>query len=125
MRILFYSTSSNLYDGKAIKTTTLPSWAEQWDFLAETHKEHQFIIATQLPGMFLLYLDGNEIAKKSERIDYHIIQNNSEKKIAEELAELKVDMAIAVSFYVMPYDWLTIKDAVVADFFSRNEPDLL
>ena len=120
MRILFYSTNSNQYDGKAIKTTTLPSWAEQWDSLARSHTEHEFIIATQLPGMFLLDVNGNGIAKKSERIEYHIIQNDSEKKIAEELAELKVDMAIAVSFYVMPYDWLTIKDAMVADFLRSN-----
>ena len=120
MRILFYSTNSNQYDGKAIKTTTLPSWAEQWDSLARSHTEHEFIIATQLPGMFLLDVNGNEITKKSEKIDYHIIQNDDEKKIAEELAELKPDMAIAVSFYVMPYDWLTIKDAMVADFLRKK-----
>ena len=120
MRILFYSTSSNFYDGEKIKTTTKPSWAEQWDFLAQHHPEHEFVIATQLPGMFLLDVAGNEIAEKSEKIEYKIIQNDDEKKIAEELAEVRPDLAIALSFYVMPYDWLPIKDAMVADFLREK-----
>ncbi|WP_407428248.1 ATP-grasp domain-containing protein [Treponema sp.] len=120
MRILFYSTSSNTYDGKAIKTNTLPSWKEQWESLAENHPEHQFIIATQLPGMFLLDLQENEIAQKSQKIEYHIIHSEKEKEIAMELSELKPDLAAALSFYVMPYDWLTVKDAMVADFLRDS-----
>ena len=120
MRILFYSTSSNLYDGNAIKTTTLPSWKEQWEKLAESHSEHEFIIATQLPGMFLVDVSENEIAQMSSKIEYRIIQSDKEKEIAEELAELKPDMALALSFYVMPYDWLTVKDAIVADFLREK-----
>lgn len=119
MRILFYSTSSSLYDGEHIFSKTLPSWAEQWDFLAEKHPEHEFIIASQLPGMFLLDLNGMKIEQKSEKIQYHLIQNDSEKKIAEEMAALKPDLTLALSFYVMPYDWLTVKDAMVADFLRQ------
>ena len=120
MRILFYSTNSSLYDGEKILTKTLPSWAEQWDSLAKKQPEHEFVIASQLPGMFMLDLKGNEIAQKSEKIQYHLIQNDSEKKIAEELADLKPDLAIALSFYVTPYDWLTLKDAMVADFLRKT-----
>ena len=119
MRILFFSTSSSLYDGEHIFSKTLPSWAEQWDSLARKLPEHEFVIASQLPGMFMLDLMGNEIAQKSEKIQYHLIQNDSEKKIAEELADLKPDLAIALSFYVTPYDWLTVKDAMVADFLRQ------
>ena len=119
MRILFYSTNSSLYDGEKILTKTLPSWAEQWDSLAKKHPEHEFVIASQLPGMFMLDLMGNEIAQKSEKIQYHLIQNDSEKKIAGELADLKPDLTIALSFYVTPYDWLTVKDAMVADFLRQ------
>lgn len=120
MRILFYSTSSNVYDGNAIKTTTLPSWKDQWESLAELCGEHELIIATQLPGMFLVDADGNEIASKSSKIEYHIISSDKEKEIAEELAELKPDLALALSFYVMPYDWLTVKDAIVADYLREK-----
>ena len=119
MRILFFSTSSSLYDGENILTKTLPSWAEQWETLARKLPEHEFVIASQLPGMFMLDLMGNEIAQKSEKIQYHLIQNDSEKKIAEEIADLKPDLAIALSFYATPYDWLTVKDAMVADFLRQ------
>ena len=119
MRILFYSTSSNIYDGEAITTTTLPSWTEQWDFLAGKHKEHEILIATQLPAMFLCDVKGNSIVE-SEKVRRILIKSDKEKEIADELVELKPDIAIAVSFYVTPYDWLTIKDAMVADFLREK-----
>lgn len=119
MRILFYSTSSNIYDGDAITTTTLPSWTEQWDFLAGKNCEHEILIATQLPAMFLCDIEGNSIVE-SEKLRRLLIKSDKEKEIAEELAELKPDLAIAASFYVVPYDWLTIKDAMVADFLREK-----
>ena len=121
MRILFYSTSSNVYDGEAVTTTTLPSFTEQWDFLANEHKEHDFLIATQLPGTFLCDTEGNSISKsdKDSRILRHLIKSEKEKEIAEELASLEPDLALAVSFYVLPYDWLAIKDAMVADYLRK------
>ena len=123
MRILFYSTSSNFYDGEKIKATTLPSWEETWEHLAENHPEHEFLIATQLPGMFLVDVEKNEIRKKSAlplKITRKIIKADCEKEIAEELCELKPDLTVALSFYVLPYDWLTVKDAVVADFLREK-----
>lgn len=119
MRILFYSTSSNIYDGEAITTTTLPSWTEQWDFLAGKNCKHEILIATQLPAMFLCDVEGNSIVE-SEKVRRLLIKSDKEKEIAEELAELKPDLAIAASFYVVPYDWLTIKDAMVADFLREK-----
>ena len=119
MRILFYSTSSNIYDGGAITTTTLPSWTEQWDFFAESHPEHEILIASQLPAMFLCDVDGNSIVE-SGKVRRILIKSDKEKEIAEELAELKPDIAVAASFYVVPYDWLTIKDAMVADFLREK-----
>lgn len=120
MRFLFYSTSSSKYDGTATETISLPPWASQWEKLANSFPTHEFIIATHLPGMFLLDLCGNEIAQKSSKIQYYIIKNDKEKEIAAELSVLKADIAIALSFYVMPYDWLSVKDSVVADFLRSN-----
>ena len=120
MNILFYSTSSSLYDGDNISTFSLPSWAEQWEALAKKESEMNIILATQFPGTFMLDLKRNEVLEKSEKITYHIIQKDDEKEIAEELEELKPDLALALSFYVMPYDWLTVKDAMVADFLRKK-----
>lgn len=115
MRILFYSTSSNIYDGEAVTTTTLPSWTEQWDFFAE----HEILIASQLPAMFLCDVEGNSIVE-SGKVRRILIKSDKEKEIADELAKLKPDIAVAASFYVVPYDWLTIKDAMVADFLREK-----
>ncbi|MBQ4377764.1 MAG: ATP-grasp domain-containing protein [Treponema sp.] len=119
MRILFYSTSSNIYNGESVTTTTLPSFTTQWDNLSEQHSEHEFLIATQLPALFLCDVHQNSI-EQSEKIKRILIKSDKEKEIAEELSELKPDLAIAASFYVTPYDWLTIKDAMVADFLRKK-----
>ncbi|MCR4822938.1 MAG: ATP-grasp domain-containing protein [Treponema sp.] len=120
MKILLYSTSSNIYEGNSIKSRTLPSWKEQWQHLAEKDSENQYIIASQLPGSFLLDVRGNEIKERAEKIQYHLIEADKEKEIAEELALLEPDLALALSFYVMPYDWLTVKDAMVADYLREK-----
>ena len=116
MRILFYSTSSNHYDGSLISSRSLPHWKESWQALAESHPQDKFIIASQLPAMFLFDLESSEISEKAPDIEYHLIQSTKEKEIALELSELKPDIALALSFYVTPYDWLPIKDAMTADY---------
>lgn len=115
MRILFYSTNSNRYDGEKTNLRTLPSFASQWENLAEKHPEHQFLIATQLPGTFLLDVKNNEIAQKAKNIEYFLIEDADEEKIADFLFSLNPEIALAASFYVPPFDWLTAKDALVAE----------
>lgn len=115
MRILFYSTNSNFFDGKNTNLETRPFLAEQWENLAQNHPEHQFLIATQLPGMFLLDVKENEISKKAAHIKYFLINDDNEEKIAEFLLSLNPDIALAASFYTPPFDWLTVKDAIIAE----------
>ena len=120
MRILFYSTNSNIYDGEKTKLKTLPSWTEQWENLAKKHPEHKFLIATQLPGMFLLDVENNEIAQKAKNVEYFLIEDNDEEKIADFLFSLNPEIALAASFYVPPFDWLTVKDALVAESLRKK-----
>ena len=115
MHIVFYSTSSNIYDGEKTVDTSLPSRASVLESFALSHPEHTFTVATQLPGMFLLDVEKNEIKEKAPHIQYCLLQNDDEELIAEEIAALKPDLVIAASFYVAPFDWLTIKDALVAE----------
>lgn len=118
MRILFYSTSSNFCDGKDLHTVTLPSCALQWENLAQKYSEHEFIIATQLPGMFLVDSKETKI-KKAKKIQYEIIKDDDEEKIAQFLASLKPELALACSFYVTPFDWLSVKDSIVAENLNK------
>lgn len=120
MRILIFSTNSNIYDGKNISSVDAPSCQSQWEKLAEDNPEHDFIVATQKPGMFLLDLNEDSVENKDiyiegKNIRFEIIQEDDEEKIANFLATFGADVAIAASFYVTPLDWLTIKDAIVAE----------
>ena len=74
MRILFYSTSSNIYEGKDFDVYDSPSCADELIQLARNYPEHHFIVATQLPGMFMLDLKGSQIIQKAPEIEYHIIE---------------------------------------------------
>lgn len=120
MRILFYSTNSNIFDGKSTNLQTRPFLAEQWENLAEKHPEHKFLIATQLPGTFLIDVAENEIARKAKSVDYFLIQDDDEDKTAEFLSSLKPDIAVAATFYTPPFDWLGVKDAIVAENLRRK-----
>lgn len=114
MNLLFYSTSSNIFDGKNTNLETRPLLSLQWETLAQKNPEHKFIIATQLPGMFLLDVKENQIAQKAQNVEYFLIQDDDETKIAEFLASLNPDIAFAASFYAPPFDWLSVKDSLVA-----------
>lgn len=115
MRILFYSTNSNNFDGKSTSLETRPFLAEQWENLAKNHPEHEFLIATQLPGMFLIDVKENEISRKAESAEYFLIKDDDETKIADFLSSLKPDLAVAATFYTPPFDWLAVKDSIVAE----------
>ncbi len=115
MNIVVYSTNSNTFEGEDFQIEIKPSRKEVWENAARLHPEHTFCIATQLPGMFLLDLDGNKIKDKASNIRYVILKENDEVKLAQEISELSPDIAIAATFWVRPYDWLGIKDSLVAE----------
>lgn len=120
MRILFYSTSSNIYEGKDFDIYDSPSCADELIQLAQKYPEHHFIVATQLPGMFLLDLKGAQIIQKAPQIEYHIIESDKETEIADFLENLEPDIAIAASFYDKPLDWFSVKDSIVADYLRQK-----
>ena len=120
MRILLYSTSSNIFEPKTAVVKNFPSSAQQLELLAKSFPEHSFIVATQLPGMFLLDMNGSENFQKANNVQYEIIKSDDEAEIADFLYSLNPEIAIATTFFVTPFDWLTAKDALVADFLRQK-----
>lgn len=119
MKIIFFSTNSNDFDG-TLTTAVLPSIKSQWEMLREKFPQHDFLIVTQRPGMFLVDKDTLSLApSEAEKLSvpvYFIDEEDDEEKIAELIAGFAPDVAVAASFYVTPFDWLPVKDAMVADF---------
>ncbi|MBR4374698.1 MAG: ATP-grasp domain-containing protein [Treponema sp.] len=122
MKIVIFSTNSNHFDGNKIATKTIPSCKEQFDELCEKHAECEFVVITQLPGMFLLDLNINSISEKSEKVRYIQIPENCDtpEQIANLIIEEKPDIAIAATFWTDPFDWLTVKDGLVAEIVAKS-----
>ena len=102
MRIVFYSSNSNYYEPRESITTTYPSWNKLWEEFCSLYPENTFYTVSQKPAMFM---PDSTIFVESE----------DTKVFAKTIKELKPDLAIAFSFWVTPYDWLAVKDALIAD----------
>lgn len=108
MRIVFYSTNSNVFDKETFKINVLPSIDEQFNQFKTKHPEHEFICVTQEPGMFI-----------PETQSIVLPQSADYKAVAKAVANLTPDLAAAFTYYVSPYDWLTVNDALVAEELNQ------
>lgn len=115
MRVVFYSSCSNHFDPKIVHIKTLPSWAQEWGAVAAAFPQHKFVIATMLPAMFLLDYDKDGVLRPDDGIERVALKGGGAKEIAQEILELRPDVAVAASFWITPYDWLGLEDAMVAD----------
>lgn len=132
MNVTIYSTNSNHYDGSVFHYTNLPSNAKNLEeslkafFGRDCFDKHNFTLVSQLPGMFLLDLTDNKLSEKSPFIDYKILSSSDEndtlssEKIAEIIMESKPDLVFAATYWVTPFDWLGIKDAMIADLLKEK-----
>ena len=103
MRIVFYSTNSNVFEEETFKINVMPQNAAAFKAFQTAHPEHEFFCVTQKPGMFM-----------PENVAV-IAQETDTDAFAEKIAELKPDFAIAMTFWITPYDWLPVSDALVAE----------
>ena len=103
MRIVFYSTNSNVFDEETFKITVMPGNTTAFEKFCAAHPEDSFVCVTQKPGMFM---PENAI---------FLPQNAETDDVVSAILELKPDLAIAMTFWIEPYDWLPVSDALVAE----------
>ena len=111
MRIVFYSTNSNVFDEETFKIKVMPENSLGFADFCAAHPEHEFFCVTQKPGMFL---PENNSDSDNQRIRYLPLETDTEA-FTRSLLELKPDLAIAMTFWIEPYDWLPVSDALVAE----------
>lgn len=102
MRIVFYSSNSNYYESQSFVNKTYPSFDKLWQEFTSSYKEHTFFALSQKPAMFM----------PSSCI---LVSSYDTNEFAKKILELKPDLAIAASFWIRPYDWLSLKDSFIAD----------
>ncbi len=103
MRIVFYSTNSNVFDEETFKITVIPSNESTFESFCAAHPEHEFFCVSQKPAMFM---PENAVC---------LPQNADLDEVVSAICELKPDLAIAMTFWIEPYDWLPVSDALVAE----------
>lgn len=134
MNVLFYSTNSNHYSKGKIDFQMIPSCADEWDNLKQKYPDFNFTVVMQKPGMFL-YDDTKDVLSKNVKYIFVDDDNSesdckSEKKTAhskitaEAIADIIIkenpDIAIAVTYWTQPFDWMSIKDSMVAEILRVN-----
>lgn len=120
MRIVFFSTNSNNFDGEKFLIDSIPSNKDFFDLLKKEFPGEKFIVATMLPGKFLTDYNKNEIAEKSDDVEYHLIPDADPQKAADFIKELNPDIAVAATFWVTPFDWLGLNDAMISEILQKS-----
>lgn len=109
MKILFYSTNSNHFDRETYKINVLPTNESFFQEFIKNHPQHEFICISQEPATFM--------PEKSTIL----LQNNlTALEFAQKIIDFKPDLAMSMTYWVTPYDWLPINDALVAEELERN-----
>ncbi len=115
MRIVVYSTNSNRFEAADYEITSFPSRAHEWESVASAYPEHRFVLATQLPGTFLLDLSGGGLGEKAPSVEYAVLRGKAPAALADEIALLRPDLAIAYSFWEPPFDWMALQDSMIGE----------
>lgn len=123
MNIVFYSSSSNIFSGEERIIKTYPLRRDCFDSLALEYPEHRFSVVTQMPGSFLLDIKSNDIEEKSELVSYTVTEEISATEFAGVILEKNPDIAIAMTFWTPPYDWMGLKDSMIADELRKHGVD--
>ena len=104
MRIVFYSTNSNIFDEVNFKINVLPKNQTAFENLKKAYPQNEFFCLTQKPGIFM-----------PEEASCILPKDAGPEDFVNEIITLKADLAVAMTFWIEPYDWLPVSDALVAE----------
>ncbi len=109
MTIVFYSTNSNLFDPSTYKLKVIPSNEEQFKLFQKAHPEHKFICVSQFTASFM-----------PEESTLLLDKALDAQAFALEIEKLNPDLVLPMTFWVDPFDWLSVNDALVAQYLERK-----
>ena len=69
--------------------------------------------------MFLADIDQNGNIIECPGIKYIVADNEDARTFAQRIVSLNPDTAVAASFWVTPFDWLGLSDALVAEYLEQ------
>ncbi|MCR5400066.1 MAG: ATP-grasp domain-containing protein, partial [Treponema sp.] len=116
MNITFFSTNSLKQSLENQKLSEIPSCIEYWSSFLKDYPQVNLRFVLQLPARFLLENKNCPLGIQLEILE----EDASAEKIAEIIASRPLDIAIPVTFWAPPYDWMSLKDSLVASFLSKK-----
>lgn len=119
MKYLFYSTNSNYYSESAFIYKNIPEYKSLWNELKDKNPNDEYILLIQKPAIFLYdksleYLL-NENKSHDNFLQIQFIDKISIQEIAKIIVNYQPDFAIAATYWASPFDWMTIKDSLIAE----------
>lgn len=125
MNIVIYNTNTTSFDSEFFCISSYPSLASQWEKVASHYPQHRFIFVSALPGMFLLDYNHRQLKERAQTITYHILNpddicQDSCQEVAHIILSYQPDLAISASYWIQPFDWLPLQDALVAQLLQNR-----
>ena len=113
MRIVFYCTRSNHYNGKYITYDFYPKKSDEWNDLSKKYPEHEFIVVANKPANTLIDLKGDDVVAYPDNVKYILPEVETQEEVVDLIVDLKPDIAVAVSASGTTFDWNFLRDSVV------------
>ena len=121
MRIVFYSASTSAHSNSSTKTTYQPFRADTWDEMDRLYPDCEFVVAGPLNGSYIFDVADGEICKKPEKVKYVLLESGmSAEDTAELIAQQRPDIAVAIASGAVPFDWVPIKTALIAEELQKR-----
>lgn len=125
MNIVIYNTNTTSFDSEFFCISSYPSLTSQWEKIASQHPQHRFIFVSALPGMFLLDYSHRQLKERAHTITYHILNpddicQDSCQEVAHIILSYHPDLALSASYWIQPFDWLPLQDALVAQLLQNR-----
>lgn len=119
MKIVIYSTNTNFYKKDDFITEQLPRCIQNINKCIKKYTSLEIILTYKEPGMFFVDNDVN-LKNQYKNILYKLLKGKNAAEIAEEIIELKPNIAIQASVWTEPFDWISIQDSYIGEILSSK-----
>lgn len=125
MKFVFFCTNSNFFTPDEINVSYIPECKTEWLKFSQKFNEHTFFIVMQKPGLFLL--DKNDLNSEKSVIEISknlkiifLPEDAQTENFVKEIQKLNPDMASSITYWISPFDWLSIKDSLIAEKLKQQ-----
>lgn len=119
MKIVFYSSFSTKFNGNFLRHSFVPLIKENFERILQENSDIKIVIVAQKPALFLCDFKINSPVL-SEKIQYLFLENSDSDFFAKKIAEFKPDLAVAVTSWTNPFDWLGLNDSLIAEKLEKS-----